>query len=114
MIADAAEPRRIEQRRRNDLAHKRQNRQIRLEGNELLGYLRRLERFVLMHRDTELKRSLLDRIDSSAGRVGKTEHAQHLLSIAEMFIECLFRKRRLADEDDSQGRTRFPIGDISR
>jgi hypothetical protein len=103
MITDTAKPRRIEYRRGNDLAHKRQDRQVCLEGNKLLGYFWGFERFVLMHRDTQLKSPLLDRIDFSARCIGKAEHGQHLFPFIDEFIQSLFCERCLSDKNDAQG-----------
>jgi hypothetical protein len=62
-----------------------------------------------MHRNLQLKSSLLDRIDFSPRRIGKTEHRQHLFPFTEKFVESFFRERRLPDQDDSQGCASFPI-----
>ena len=112
MITNAAEARRIEYRRRNDLADKCQDRQISLEGNKLFRDFRRFERFVLMHRDTQLKRPLLDRIDFSAGRIGKTKHGQDLFPFVDEFIESLLGKRCLSNQNDAHAL--FPLFDDPR
>jgi hypothetical protein len=103
MITDTAKPRRIEYRRGNDLAHKRQDRQICIEGNKLLGDLWGFECFVLMHRNTQLKSPLLDRIDFSARRIGKTEDRQHLFPFTDEFIQSLFCERCLSDKNNAHG-----------
>jgi hypothetical protein len=54
-----------------------------------------------MHRYTQLKSPLLDRIDFSAGRIGKTKNGEHLFPFTDEFIESLFRKRCLSNQNDA-------------
>jgi hypothetical protein len=103
MITNTAKPRSVEYRRGNDLADKSQDRQVCFEGNKLLGNFWGFEGFVLMHRNTQLKSPLLDRIDLSARHIGKTEHRQHLFSFTDEIIESLFRERRLSYQNNAHG-----------
>jgi hypothetical protein len=58
---------------------------------------------MLAHRNAELKRLLLDRIEFAARRVGWAVNGYNLVALADESFQSFFREGRLADKNDSHG-----------
>ena len=101
VVTDAAEPRRAEYRRRNNLAYECKNPEVRVQCSDLLVDLSILECLRLIYRNSEGKRFLFNRIDFSTGRIGRTVDRQNLIAFANEFLQGFFTKCRLPDENDS-------------